>query len=155
MSKKLAVTIIIILLVLNLGVGYFLYFSIRAKADSITTSAKDAASTATTQNASLFGLNTSGLPKSDVEGVDPAGITRYPKAIRSVYTKQDGAETVEYKVLAPVNVVLAYYKTQLAKNDWVINFSSSDTIVFNKAAQKISITGVNKSGITTYTIVLK
>lgn len=146
----------LILLVLNIGAGYFLFYSTKIKADGLTSSAKNAAGRVTSQNASLFGLDTSDLPKTDVTGNDPAGITRYQKAMRSAYTKSDnGTETAEYKVLAPVNVVLVYYRTQLAKNNWILNSASDSAILFTKDAQQISISGTNVSGVTTYTMILK
>ncbi|HBO60564.1 TPA: hypothetical protein DD449_02690 [Candidatus Berkelbacteria bacterium] len=156
MSKKLVTSLILILLTLNFGAGYFIYYSARVKADNLGTSAKNAVGSVSTQNANLFGLNTAALPKTDVSGEDPVGTTRYPKAVRVSFLKAaDGTVAAEYKVLAPVNVVLSYFKTQLAKESWIISASSSDSIVFFKNAQNVSISGTNDSGVTTYKIVLK
>lgn len=155
MSKKFAIITIIVLLVLNIGVGYFVFHSAQVKADELTASAKSAAGSASSQNAEMFSLNGS-LPKADVAGEDPIGLTRYKGAMRTAYTKAaDGKITVEYKVLAPVNVVLSYYKTQLAKNNWILNLSTADSIVFTKDAQTVTMTAATALGVTTYTLTVK
>ena len=155
MSRKFAIITIIVLLVLNIGVGYFVFYSARSKADELTNSAKEAAGNASTQNDAKFSL-TGTLPKSDVEGEDPIGLIRYRGAVRSVYMKaDDGTLKVEYKVLAPINVVLSYYKTQLAKNSWILNSSATDSIIFTKETQKATMTAVTAKGVTTYTLTVK
>lgn len=154
-SRKFAIITIIVLLVLNIGVGYFIFYSARSKADELTNSAKVAAGNASTQNDAKFSL-TGSLPKSDVAGEDPIGLRRYKGAVRSVYAKaDDGTIKVEYKVLAPVNVVLSYYKTQLAKNNWILSTSATDNIVFTKDTQKATIAAVTAKGVTTYTLTVK
>jgi len=154
-SKKTAIIIIVFLLALNLGVGYFIFYSARSKADELTASAKVAAGNASTQNDTKFNL-TGTLPKEDVAGEDPIGLIRYKGAIRTAYIKaDDGTIKVEYKVLAPVNVVLSYYKTQLAKNNWILNTSATDNIIFTKDAQKVTVTAVTAKGVTTYTLTVK
>lgn len=155
MSKKFAIITIIVLLVLNIGVGYFVFHSAQVKADELTASAKSAAGSASSQNAEMFSLNGS-LPKTDVAGEDPLGLIRYKGAMRTAYTKTaDGKITVEYKVLAPVNVVLSYYKTQLGKNNWILNLSTADSIVFTKDAQMATMTATTALGVTTYTLTIK
>jgi len=154
-SKKTAIIFLVILIVLNIGVGYFIFYSARSKADELTASAKVAASNASTQNDTKFNL-TGTLPKEDAVGEDPIGLTRYKGAIRTVYTKaDDGAINIEYKVLAPVNVVLGYYKTQLAKNNWILNSSAADSIIFTKETQKATMTAVTAKGVTIYTLTVK
>ena len=155
MSKKLAIIIIVFLLVLNLGVGYFIFYSARSKADELTNSAKEAASNASTQNDAKFSL-TGTLPKEDVAGEDPIGLVRYKGAVRSAYSKaDDGTIKVEYKVLTPVNVILSYYKTQLAKNNWILSTSAADNIVFTKDIQKATVIAATAKGVTTYTLTVK
>lgn len=156
MSRKLAITLVGILLALNIGAGYFLFYSARAKADNLTNSAKTASENVTIQNAAKFGLNIGDLPKTDVVGEDLTGIKRYPKAVRTAYTKAtDGTVTFEYKVLMPVNVVLGFYKTQFALDGWILDSESPEIITFDKDIQKISVSGVSSGGVTTYTMVLK
>lgn len=154
-SKKTAIIIIMILLALNLSLGYFLYYTAKVKADELTNSAKEAAGNVGSQNDTVFALN-GNLPKADVAGEDPIGLTRYKGAVRSAYTKAaNGAITAEYKVLAPVNVVLSYYKTQLAKNGWILSASTADKIVFTKDAQTATVTAATAKGVTTYILTVK
>ena len=154
-TKKFAIITIVFLIIINLGVGYFIFYSARSKADDLTNSAKVAASNASTQNDAKFSLNGT-LPKSDVAGEDPIGLTRYKGAVRSAYMKaDDGTVKVEYKVLAPVNVILSYYKTQLAKNSWILNSSSVDSIIFTKDTQKATMTAATAKGVTTYILTVK
>ena len=132
-----------------------MYYNAKVKADALSDSAKDAAGNVGSQNDSIFALNGT-LPKADVTGEDPLGLIRYKGAIRSAYTKiADGSTSVEYQALAPVNVVLSYYKTQLAKNNWILNSSTADKIVFSKGAQTATVTAATAKGVTTYTIVIK
>lgn len=153
MSKRFAIGVILILLVLNLGVGYFIFYKAKASADTLTSSASEAASSATSQN--LLNLNKADLPSSDVEGEDPAGITRYKGSVRSAYNNDNGKVVVEYKVVAAPNVVLSYYKTQLAENNWILEKAASETAEFAKDSQLIDIEAkIDQAGITTFTITL-
>lgn len=154
-SKKFAIITILVLLALNIGVGYFVFYSAQVKADELTASAKQAAGSASSQNAEMFSLNGS-LPKTDVAGEDPIGLIRYKGAMRTAYSKNsDGTIKVEYKVLAPVNVILSYYKSQLGKNNWILNSSSTDSIIFTKETQRATVTAATAKGVTTYTLTIK
>lgn len=154
MSKRFALTMIFVLFLLNLGVGFGLYYQAKVSADSLASSAKDAANNATSQNFLKFGQIVGKMPKTDTEGKDISGIIRYKGSIRTGYKEAAGITTVEYKILVPANVVLGYYKTQLARGSWVLEDSSSEKITFSKEKEKITISILDTTdGITTYNIV--
>ena len=149
LSKRFVVTVIIILATLNLGaVGWF-YFKMRASAESATTAAENATtfSSATT---------TTKLPNEDVAGQDLAGLERYKGAIRTFYEKDSNNSVIfEYKVNAPASLILNFYKSQLAGQNWILQNSKTDSASFIKEKAKIEIfTLENKSNkITTFKII--
>lgn len=154
MSKRFVIVSIIILLVLNLGVAYFILRKSKTSADTITTSASTAANEATTSKSSFFDFLKGSIPKEDVAGEDPLNIVRYRGAIRTKYTKDNTDKVVvEYKVAASKSVVLSYYRTNLARNGWILEEASPDKIIFNKGNVLVTISAqTDEKGVTTFTI---
>lgn len=156
MSKRFAVSTILVCLALNIGFGYFIYTSFMSEANGIITSASEAASSVGSQSLLKANLSKDKMPSADVAGVDPAEITRYKGAIRSTYNNDNNMIKVEYKVLAAPNIILSYYRTQLANKDWILQSTTKEKIVFIKADKTATVdASVDQSGITTYTISLK
>lgn len=158
MSKRLVIFLIIILVVLNLGFVGFLYYKMKVSASEIALSADAAVNDATNSKKSTnllkLTLGKSEIPKADVAGVDVPGLTRYRDDVRSSYNQNtNGTVTAEYKTTAAANVILSYYKTQLAENDWILLSADSAKIVFTKDKKNITITAAtNSNGITTYSV---
>ncbi len=143
MAIKIATGLVILLFVLEVGGGYFLH---RAKSslDSITSAVHIVSS----QN----DANPEQLPIEDVAGADVPGITRFSALVRTKYQQSAGLTTVEYQTHYPVNQIISYYKSQLAKNDWVLDYAKEGEASFTKADQKIIVSAKNNKGITYLTI---
>lgn len=160
MSKRLAVSLIVILLVVNLGFIGFAYYKAKVSASEVVSSASTAVNS-TSENKSLsntlkLNLAKKEIPTADVVGQDLGGLIRPRGDIRSSYKQNtDGTFSAEYKTTTAANVILSYYKTQLAKNNWILQSSTLGKIVFIKASQIITITATTDSnGVTTYTVTL-
>lgn len=148
LSKRFVVTAIIILVVLNLGAVSWFYFKVKASAESATVAA---------ENATTFSSATTDakLPTEDVTGQDLAGLERYKSAVRTFYNKGTNSITLEYKVNVPASLILNFYKSQLATQNWILQNSKQDSTSFIKEKAKIEIETIeNKSDkITTFKIV--
>jgi len=145
LSKRLAITLIITLLVLNLGLLYFLYSKVKASADSLSTAE-------TPGRFSLPGINNSGnVPTTDVAGEDIAtGVTRYKISVRTKYEVASGVTTVTYQTRNPASLVLGYYKTELAKNNWILQYSDNSQIIFSRNNQILTLKVSTQNGVTTF-----
>lgn len=158
MSKRLAITLIIILLLLNLTFAGFIFYKFKTSVNGLTASADSAASSTanSTSVANLLKLTVGKIemPKVDVSGQDPVGIIRHRGDIRSGYLQNsNGTTAIEYKTTTAKNVVLSYYRTQLAKNNWIFQNATSDQIIFSKEGRVATISASTSSnGITTYTV---
>lgn len=144
-SRRLVISLILILVVLNGGIIYWMFVKAKASADSL--------GTATNSSFSLKDIGSAKLPSQDVEGVEISGIQRYRGAVRTKYDSFGGVISAEYQTKDPVNLVLGYYKTQLAKNNWIIVSSNQVKIVFQKESKNISVEASAQKGITTFTII--
>ncbi|OGD57116.1 hypothetical protein A2V71_01630 [Candidatus Berkelbacteria bacterium RBG_13_40_8] len=147
LSKRFVVTSIIILLVLNLGVIGWFYFKIKASAESATTSS---------ENATTFSsLTTAKLPDEDVAGQDLAGLEKYKGAVRTFYEKDLNSIILEYKINASPSLILNFYKSELTSQNWILQNSKTDYVLFVKEKAKIEIlTLENKTDkITTFKII--
>ncbi len=146
LSKRFVVTAIIILVVLNLGVVSWFYFKMKASAESATTAAENATTFSTATNTKL--------PNEDVVGQDLAGLERYQGAIRTFYENDLNSITLEYKSKDAASLILNFYKSQLASQNWILQNSEQDSAIFIKEKAKIEIETIeNKSDkITTFKI---
>lgn len=144
LSKKFVIVSILILLILNGGVIYWMFVKAKASADSLNS--------ATTSSFSLKDIGNAKLPSQDVVGDEIPALERYKGAIRTKYDNASGIISVEYQSKDPANLVLGFYKTQLAKSSWIVNSISPTKIVYQKNNKKISIETSSLKGITTFTI---
>jgi len=149
--QRLMITAIMILLVLNAGAVYFIYYKSKVLAES----AEDAATNA--QTFSGFGQGKA-LPAADVAGEDVSPLGKYKGSVRTAYQKTDNKVTVEYQTKDSPQAVLTFYKNLLAyNNDWVLEESTVDHITFSKDGSFVTVSASaseNKSDkITTIKIV--
>lgn len=138
------------LLILNAGAVSLFYYS-KAEIKSFTDSFK----LASQNSARWSGLTASAdvtLPKEDVFGEDLAGIARFPGSTRTSYQKNDLSSVVEYQALDKPEKVLLYFKSLLAKDNWVLKETSPVQIQFVKADQSVLIKVAQENGLTIYTI---
>jgi hypothetical protein len=147
MSRRFAITGIVVLLVLNAGAVYWLYAQAKASANSITSA---------TSNSSRFTLpgisSSASLPTSDVAGEDLAGLQRYKGAVRTKFDNSSGVTTIEYQSKDPASTILGFYKSELAQNDWILLYSSPTKIIFSQGDKKITIEVAVQNGVTTFTV---
>jgi hypothetical protein len=147
--KRLLLSMIVLLLLINAGAVYFIYYKAKVMAESASSAVK---------NPSIFsgaGLG-SALPGSDVAGQDITGVGRYQGSVRTSYSVSGGVTTVEYQTKDSPTAVLTYFKTQLASNGWILEKASNTDIKFSYGASIITISTSQDSTtkITTYKIVL-
>lgn len=149
LSKKLAVTLILLLVVLNGGAVFWLYLKAKASADSL----------AAADNPGRFSIpgitNTGRVPTTDVEGNDiETGVTRYPSLIRTKYTANGANITVEYQTKNPATIILGYYKTELVKNNWILLYADNNKVIFMKNGQQLTLQTSTQNGVTTLTMIM-
>ena len=146
--KRLLVTAILILIVLNGWAVYFIYHKTKVLAESATNAASNA------QTFSGFGQGKS-LPAADVAGEDVTGINRYKGSIRTSYQKINNKTTIEYQTKDTAQAVLTFFKTQLASDSWILEEARSDSITFlkNNSLITISVSENKNDKITTIKIV--
>ena len=132
-SKRILITAILFLIVLNGGAVYFIYHKSKVLADSATNAATNA------QTFSGFGQGKA-LPAADVAGEDISPLGKYKGSIRTSYQKTDNKITVEYQTKDTPQAVLTFYKNLLAyNNDWVLEESTVDHITFSKNGSFITV----------------
>jgi hypothetical protein len=148
MVKKIIVNLIILAIIFALGYGWIVR-RIKASSGSILA----AAEATNSQNADKFGVSSIKLPVKDAPGIDFPGIKRYESSVRTKYESTGGITTIEYQTHALEDVVLSYYKSELAKNDWVLQYSREKETCFIKANQKVTLKTQNIQGITYLTFV--
>jgi hypothetical protein len=147
MSRRFAITGIVVLLILNGGAIYWLYTQAKASAESVTSA------TSNSSRFSLPGINSSAsLPTSDVSGQEITGLQRYTGAVRTKFANSAGVTKIEYQSKDPASTILAFYKTQLAKNGWILLYSSPTKIIFSKDGKKITVEAAVQNGVTTFTV---
>jgi len=146
--RRLIITAIIILTVVNIGFVYFIYYKAKVLAESATDAAKNA------ETFSGFGKGKD-LPTADVAGQDIDGVGRYKGSIRTKYLKEDNQTVIEYQTKDTSKLVLGYFKTQLANAGWILQESDNDSVTFHKENSFITIaTSENQTDkITTYKII--
>ena len=160
MSKRFAITLIIVLVALNLGFVWFAYSKIKTSASGLTSSANSAASSTADStsfvNSLKLSLGKKEIPAADLAGNDLGGLTRTRGDVRSGFTQNaNGTATAEYKTTTAANIILSYYRTQLARSSWIMQSATDEKIVFSKDNQIITISAsTNSNGITTYTVTL-
>ena len=149
MSKKTVIVLIIVLAVLNLAILAGVVFKAKVSADSLQAAASNTGS----QNFSRFGLGAT-LPTKDVVGSDLPGVAKFKGLIRTKFeTLPNGKKMVEYQAAEPGEVLLAYYKSALAKQGWTMDYADPNGAGFAKAGQRIALSTTNENGITTLSIV--
>lgn len=96
-----------------------------------------------------------GLAESDVAGEDIPVIGRSAGSIRTGFAKSDNSVKIGYETPDAPEQVLNFFKSQLAKNNWIVSEMAADKIIFTQNNQKITVSAaVGNSGITAYEIVL-
>ena len=158
MSKRLVIFLIIALITLNLGFIGFAYYKFKTTVNAFSVSADSAANTTVnaTNAKNLLKLNSgkNEIPSTDIAGQDLAGVARPRGDVRSAYTQNpNGTATVEYKTMTAANIILSYYRTALAQNNWILQSATSEKIILTTGGQTLTITAsTNSNGVTTYTV---
>ena len=142
------IILIVILAILNLGLG-FLWWKGKIFLNDFIESAKKAA------YSNRWGASADVvLPTVDVKGEEIPGMTRLAGSVRILYQKVDGQILAQYQTTEQLAVVLDYFKSQLAKNNWILVQTDDQKIIFSKDKQQITISADQKDNITTYRITL-
>lgn len=150
MSKKFVVIMIFVLLVMNGAVLYLILNKVKVSADS----ASQASQNIDSFSFSNFDSSLGKIPDKDVVGSDFEGVARYKDSVRTKYIETEKSINIEYQVKEPANLVLNYYKTLLAKSDWVVASYSSGKIEFSKDNKLISVETTSSNSVTTIKIEL-
>lgn len=152
MARKIVITLIVLLIVLNLGVAGFFYWRFKVAANSLMGSA----SSATVQNFLKFSFSQQKLPDADVAGEDPANIGRFKTSVRTKYEKTDASTTYEYVTKDSPVLVMGFYKNKLATNGWIMQSANENKLIFTKDEKTIIVTVQTDQAslLTNYTIVL-
>lgn len=152
MAKKIVITLIVLLIVLNLSVAGFFYWRFKMAADSLVGSA----SNATVQNFLKFSFSQQKLPDADVAGEDLADIGRFKTSVRTKYKKTDTGTTYEYTTKDSPVLVMGFFKNKLATNGWLMQSANENKLVFTKEGRTITISVQTDQAtlLTNYTIVL-
>lgn len=103
------------------------------------------------QNEKQFGVNNQLLQIKEVEGNDFSGINRFPRMIRTKYVQIENKTTIEYQTKDPEKIILAFYKSELTKNGYVLIYANQKEISFYKDIINITINTKRENGITTLT----
>lgn len=150
--RTFLITFIILLVVLNLGLG-FVWWQGKIFLNDFSASARRA-----TKFANQWGVSADvGLPTLDVAGSD-VSIGRFPGSVRTYYLKSGTATTIEYKTTEIPKIILDYFRSRLAQNGWVMLSSSDNDISFTRNTEQLSISfdpAKQSLQVSVYDIVLK
>ena len=152
MARKIVITLIVLLIVLNLGIAGFFYWRFKVAANSLMGSA----SNATVQNFLKFSFSQQKLPDADVAGEDMADIGRFKTSVRTKYEKTDTSITYEYATKDSPVLVMGFFKNKLASNGWIMQSADANKLVFTKDGKTITVTAQTDQAslLTNYIIVL-
>lgn len=150
MAQKIALNLVILLMVLEIS-GALLLNKVKTTTDNFLLAANSTSS----QNHEIIGVSSEQLPVEDVSGADLIGVRRYERLVRTKYHQTfNGVTAIEYQTHDLANIVLSYYKTQLAKDDWLLISSQDNHAEFLKNDQQIILKTQTNNGITMLTIIV-
>jgi len=135
--KVFVSVIIIFLVIINTGLVLF-FWQTKKIVNGFTGSAKQAASREKWNPLKAFADT---IPLSqESDGQEPENLPRYANSVKTSLSEfADGSVEILYETKDNSQAVLAFYRSQLAQNDWLITEASDQSVKFVSGEKTINI----------------